>query len=271
MDYLSARKKETIVCLVFIALTNHPQYKVIVAANRDEFYERKTAPAAFWGDQPEIVGGRDLEAAGTWMAMNTNGKIALVTNYRDPANINPQAPSRGKLVSDFLTSNLNAEQYLRELEPKASQYNGFNLLVGQLDEWWYLSNYKKGIQKLEPGTYGLSNHLLETPWPKVVHGKKKFSSLLEFDVQPEQLFKMLYDEKRAEDQALPDTGIGLERERALSSMFIKTKGYGTRCSTILLVDTENRVQYYERTYNVETFEHSTRGHRFNVATLPPAS
>lgn len=258
-------------CLVFISLNNHPQYKVIVAANRDEFYERKTAPAAFWKDQPEIVGGRDLEAAGTWMAMNTNGKIALVTNYRDPANISPKAPSRGKLVSDFLQNNQNPQQYLLELESKANQYNGFNLLVGHLDDWWYLSNYKTGIQKLEPGIYGLSNRLLDTAWPKVVRGKQKFLSVIEYDVLPEELFSMLKDEQRAEDQTLPDTGVGLERERALSSMFIKTKGYGTRCSTVLLVDKEDRVQYYERTYNLETFEYSTRGYRFDVATSPQAS
>lgn len=258
-------------CLVFISINSHPQYKVIVAANRDEFYERKTAPAAFWKDQPEIVGGRDQEAAGTWMAMNTSGKISLVTNYRDPAHINPKAPSRGKLVSDFLSGNKTAEQYLHELEPIANQYNGFNLLVGNLDEWWYLSNYKTGIQKLEPGIYGLSNHLLDTAWPKVVRGKQNFLRVLEYDVLPEELFKMLYDEQRAEDQALPNTGIGLERERALSSMFIKTKGYGTRCSTVLLIDKEDRVQYYERTYNVETFEYCTRGYRFNITTSPQAS
>lgn len=258
-------------CLVFISLNSHPQYKVIVAANRDEFYERKTAPAVFWKDQPEIVGGRDLEAAGTWMAMHTNGKVALVTNYRDPAHINPKAPSRGKLVSDFLTGNKSPEQYLHELESTANQYNGFNLLVGNLDEWWYLSNYKTGIQKLESGIYGLSNGLLDTAWPKVVRGKEKFLRVIEFDALPEQLFRILYDEQRAEDQTLPNTGIGLERERALSSMFIKTKGYGTRCSTVLLIDKEDRVQYYERTYNVETFEHGTRGYRFNVATSPQAS
>ena len=258
-------------CLVFIALNNHPQYKVIVAANRDEFYERKTAPASFWKDQPGIVGGRDLEAAGTWMAMNTHGKVALVTNYRDPANINPQAPSRGKLVSDFLTNDKTPENYLHEIQTTANHYNGFNLLVGHLDDWWYLSNYKPGIQKLEPGIYGLSNHLLNTEWPKVKRGKEKFTKFIEYDFLPEDLFRMLYDEQRAEDQALPDTGVGLDRERALSPMFIKTKGYGTRCSTVLLIDKENRVQYFERTYNVETFEYSTRGYRFDTATLPPIS
>ncbi|MCW5910076.1 MAG: NRDE family protein [Cyclobacteriaceae bacterium] len=247
------------------------QYKVIVAANRDEFYDRKTAPAAFWKDQPEILGGRDLEAAGTWMAMNTTGKISLVTNYRDPAHINTKASSRGKLVSDFLMSDKLPEAYLRELEPQAKLYNGFNLLAGQLDEWWYLSNYQTGIQKLEAGVYGISNHLLDTPWPKVIQGKEKFSKLLELRIWPEDLFGILYDEQRAEDHTLPDTGIGIEWERALSSMFIKTKGYGTRCSTVLLIDRENRVQFYERSFNIETFSYSARGFRFNVITSPRAS
>jgi len=258
------------VCLVFLALNNHAQYKVIVASNRDEFYERKTAPAAFWNDHSEIIGGRDLEAAGTWMAMNTNGKIGLVTNYRDPANINPQAPSRGKLVSDFLLDTKTPNEYLRGIEPLAKDFNGFNLLVGELDDWWYLSNYKQGIQKLNPGIYGLSNHLLDTDWPKVKRGKEKFSKTLEYDFLPEDLFGMLYDEQRAVDQVLPETGVGLERERALSSMFIKMKGYGTRCSTVLLIDKENRVQYYERTYDVNTFSYSTRGYRFDIATSPQA-
>jgi uncharacterized protein with NRDE domain len=257
-------------CLVFISLNSHPYYKVIVAANRDEFYNRKTAPAAFWKDQPEIIGGRDLEAEGSWMAMNTNGKIALVTNYRDPAHINPKAPSRGKLVSDFLSGDVSPEAYLHKLEPLSKEFNGFNLLVGHIDEWWYLSNYKTGIQKLESGIYGLSNRLLDTPWPKLSSGKKMFSRLVELESPPEEFFKMLSDEQQAEDQMLPDTGIGLERERALSSRFIKTKGYGTRCSTVLFIDKENCVQYYERTYNVETFRYHTQGYRFDI-TSPQAS
>jgi len=259
------------VCLVFLALNKHSQYKVIVAANRDEFYARNTAPAAFWKDNAGILGGRDLEAAGTWMAMNTNGKISLVTNYRDPHNINPNAPSRGKLVTDYLTGDISPEAYLLNIEPSAKRYNGFNLLVGQLDNWWYLSNHKAGIQKLESGIYGLSNHVLDTAWPKVTLGKQNFSRMLEYDVWPEELFKMLYNEQRAEDIKLPDTGIGLERERALSPMFIKTKGYGTRCSTVLLIDNENHVQYYERTYDVSTFSYSTKGFTFDIVTSPQAS
>lgn len=253
-------------CLIFLTLNQHPTYKLIVAANRDEFYARKTSPAHFWGDYPHILGGRDLEASGTWMAMNKNGKISLVTNYRDPANINPNAPSRGQLVSDFLVNGDTPEKYLNRISQRATQYNGFNLLAGYPDALWYLSNYRQGIQKLESGVYGLSNHLLDTPWPKVHRGKEKFrKAITDSVVEPERLFELLYDEERAEDQLLPDTGIGLERERALSSMFIKTNGYGTRCSTVILVSHDNQVQFSERVYDLDTFAYQTNRFQFTIS------
>jgi len=252
-------------CLIFLSVKNHPTYKLIIAANRDEFYNRKTAPAHFWEDHPNIVGGRDLEASGTWMAMNKNGKISLVTNYRDPANINPKAPSRGQLVSDFLVNANSPKEYLTGLSQRASHYNGFNLLMGNPDELWYLSNYRKGIQKLEPGVYGLSNHLLDTPWPKVQRGKEKFGKTIgDSVIEPDTLFDLLYDEQLAEDQVLPNTGIGLDRERALSSMFIKTDGYGTRCSTVILVSQDNQVLFSERVYDLDTFDYKTSRFQFNI-------
>ncbi|MEQ1588353.1 MAG: NRDE family protein [Cyclobacteriaceae bacterium] len=253
-------------CLIFLALNQHPAYKLIVAANRDEFYARKTAPAQFWEDYPHILGGLDLEASGTWMAMNRNGKISLVTNYRDPANINPNAPSRGQLVSDFLVNGDTPEEYLNKVSHRAAQYNGFNLLTGYPDELWYFSNYGQGIQRLESGIYGLSNHLLDTPWPKVHRGKEKFGSAIGYSViEPDTLFELLYDEQRAEDQLLPNTGIGLDRERALSSMFIKTNGYGTRCSTVILVSHDNQVLFSERVYDLDTFAHKTNRFQFTIS------
>jgi uncharacterized protein with NRDE domain len=252
-------------CLIFFAINHHPAYKLIVAANRDEFYARKTAPAHFWDDHPHILGGRDLEASGTWMAMNRNGKISLVTNYRDPVNINAGAPSRGKLVTDFLLNGDTPEEYLGKVSVRANQYNGFNLLTGYPDQLWYLSNYKKGIQKLESGIYGLSNHLLDTPWPKVNRGKEKFTNVIDNpEVEPEALFELLYDEQRANDQLLPDTGIGLERERALSSMFIKTNGYGTRCSSVIMVSNDDNVLFAERVFDLNTFAHQTKQFEFPI-------
>lgn len=252
-------------CLIFISLNNHPLYKLVVAANRDEFYSRKTAAAGFWPDKPHILGGRDLEARGTWLGMTKTGRISLLTNYRDPQHIDANAPSRGQLVSDYLENRQLPEAYLRDLEPHANQYNGFNLMVGTPDELWYLSNYRNGIQKIEKGFLGLSNHLLDTPWPKVERGKQKLSPVLSKPtIQPNELFELLYDDQRASDELLPDTGIGLERERALSSMFIKTPNYGSRCSTVILVNHQNQVVFSERVYDLATFQHKTQTFEFEV-------
>ena len=252
-------------CLIFVSQNNHPNYKLIVAANRDEFYARETAPAEFWPDYPHLLGGRDLEAGGTWMGMARNGKIAMITNYRDLKNILPSAPSRGHLVSEFLIGNVSAEAHLKEIENSGKRYNGFSLLAGSVDVLWYYSNYGNGVKRLNQGFFGLSNHLLDTPWPKVVRGKERLKPLLQKPViDPDELFEFLYDEKIATDDKLPDTGIGLERERALSSMFIKTPNYGSRCSTVVMVDKKNHVTFTERVYDLKTFEYTTGRFEFNI-------
>lgn len=237
-------------CLIFIGLRNHPKYKLIVAANRDEFYERRTAPAAFWEDHPEILGGRDLEANGTWLGMTRSGRICMVTNFRDPRNIHANAPSRGKLVTDFLLDNTSGEKYLEKVLPHAKKYNGFSLIAGTVDSLYYFSNYKDGIILLNSGLFGLSNHLLETPWPKVEKGKTRIQELLKNSaIKVEDLYAVLSDEAISDDSSLPDTGVGLERERSLSAAFIRSPGYGTRSSTVILVDYSNQVAFHERTYN----------------------
>jgi uncharacterized protein with NRDE domain len=252
-------------CLIFLSVQDHPQYKLIVAANRDEFYQRKTAPADYWHDHPEILGGRDLEAHGTWMAMNKNGRIAMVTNYRDIKNIKATAPSRGALVTDYLLEAGTPEIYLNNIAPVSEVYNGFNLIVGSAEELWYHSNYKKGIYKLSPGLHGLSNHLLDTPWPKVERGLEKMKRILTGnDIFPNQLFEVLFDDVIAPDDKLPNTGVGLERERALSSMFIKSPGYGTRCSTVVLIDKDNHVQFSERVYDLQTFAFTQQNFDFVI-------
>jgi uncharacterized protein with NRDE domain len=252
-------------CLIFLSLNNHPQYKLIIAANRDEFYQRKTEAASFWHDHPNIVGGRDLEAMGTWMAMSKQGKISLITNYRDPFNINPNAPSRGQLVSDFLMDNSTPGEYIRQVEAKGKAYNGFNLVVGSADGLHYYSNYKEKSEVISPGLHGLSNHLLDTPWPKVVKGLEKMKTLLAAkEIDPLQIFDLLYDDRTAPDEKLPDTGVGLEKERMLSSMFIKSPNYGTRCSTVLMVDRMNDVYFSERVYDLATFEYTTRIFEFKI-------
>jgi uncharacterized protein with NRDE domain len=252
-------------CLIFLSVNQHPTYSLIVAANRDEFYERKTAPADFWKDHPHVLGGRDLEAGGTWMAMTKSGKISMITNYRDLKNLKSKAPSRGQLVSDYLFEDVSPADYLKRIEPDKEKYNGFNLIVGSANELWYLSNYKPGVEKISNGVHGLSNALLDTPWPKVVTGKKKFESLLmEKILQPDVLFDMLMDEHIASDNQLPDTGVGLERERQLSAMFIKSPGYGSRCSTIVLIDKNNHVLFTERVYDLKTFQYDTKTFEFDI-------
>jgi uncharacterized protein with NRDE domain len=252
-------------CLIFISVNQHPKYKLIVAANRDEFYKRKTAPASFWNDHPEILGGRDLEAGGTWMGITKGGRVSLVTNYRDLKNINPNALSRGHLVSDYLAGNEDSESYLKELALHAGDYNGFNLIVGNINALRYYSNYQNKIVNLSSGIYGLSNHLLDSPWPKVEKGKREFQSLINHPgFTADQLLDMMYDDERAEDSQLPDTGVGLERERALSSMFIKMENYGSRCSTVLWVDDMGAAEFTERVYDLKTFEYSSKTFEFKI-------
>jgi len=246
-------------CLIFISLHHHPNYKLIVAGNRDEFYDRPTAAADFWDDEPDILAGRDLEAGGTWLGVTRKGKVSMLTNYRDPKNIDPKAPSRGNLVSDFLKKPVTPENYLQQFEATGKDYNGFNLLVGSADGLWYYSNYKSGIQKLTPGFYGISNKLLETPWPKVVRGKQKLEPVLASPIiDTEDVFKALYDDVEAPHEQLPDTGLTPERELALSPMFIKAENYGSRCSTLILVDMTGQMTFSERVYNTTTFEHHTK-------------
>jgi uncharacterized protein with NRDE domain len=256
-------------CLIFISIHQHPDYKLIIAANRDEFYNRKTAAADYWKENPNILGGRDLEAHGTWLGVTRTGRISLLTNYRDPAHINPNAPSRGLLVSNYLESKDNPEVYLSDVVKKGNQYNGFNLLVGSCDEMWYYSNYGQGMKRLNSGLHGLSNHLLDTPWPKVKRGKELLKPLLvKRPVSAEDLFDFLLDDKRADDQDLPDTGIGIERERALSSMFIKSPGYGSRCSTVIMVDKVNNLFFAERVFDTETFAFTERKFDFKIEPKP---
>lgn len=256
----------TRMCLIFLSIQKHPAYKLIVAANRDEFYERNTLPAHVWEDHSHIIGGRDGQAHGTWMAMSKGGKISMVTNYRDPNQINPQAPSRGQLVSDYLINGDKPHEYIHQVATKAKDYNGFNLIVGYPDELYYYSNYREGIEKMQPGIYGLSNHLLNTPWPKVEKGIAKMKkALASVDVDPVVLFDLLNDDQTAPDEQLPDTGVGLDRERMLSSMFIKSPNYGTRCSTVVMVDQANEVYYAERVYDLNTFEYTSRAFNFHVS------
>ena len=255
-------------CLIFISIKHNPAYKLIVAGNRDEFYNRPTAAAGYWEDAPGVLAGRDLEAGGTWMGVTRTGKISMLTNYRDPQHIDPRAPSRGQLVSDFLKGTDSAEQYLKALETHGKQFNGFNLLVGNSHELWYYSNYKHGIEKLTPGFYGISNRLLESPWPKVLKGKQKLKPLFEDpSLDHGGILEALYDDEKAPYDQLPETGLSQTREHALSSMFIKTENYGSRCSTVVSIDMNDTLVFSERVYNTSDFSSTTK--TFSMKIQPP--
>jgi uncharacterized protein with NRDE domain len=222
------------VCTLLFAAGIHPRYSLVLAANRDEFYARKTAPAGWWPDAPGLFAGRDLQAGGTWFGVTRRGRWAALTNVRDPANIRLDVRSRGALVADYLRGTAAPGEYLAAVE--GERYDGFNLVIGDADGVWYMNNRSGDRRRLEPGLYGLSNARLDTPWPKVVRGKAGLRELLAGEaIDVAAIMAMLADATPADDAALPDTGVGIELERALSSLCIAMPGYGTRVSTAMLV------------------------------------
>ncbi|WP_077213544.1 NRDE family protein [Bacillus dakarensis] len=244
-------------CLILFAYQQHPVYKLIVAANRDEYYQRPTAPAHFWGDYPEVLAGRDLEKMGTWMGVTTNGRFSALTNFRDPKQTTEGKRSRGELVLNALRK--DPKEYLMDLEKTDHLYPGYNLLAGDMNELFYYSNIGKKLMSLTPGIYGVSNHLLNTEWPKVKIGKAGMSHIIkeqQEDVLTENLFALLQNSERAEDHLLPKTGVSVEMERILSPMFIKSEGYGTRASTVMLMS-EEEIKYTERVFTEESGKEQT--------------
>ncbi|ANN66673.1 NRDE family protein [Bordetella bronchialis] len=235
-------------CLAVLAIHTVPGLPAIIAANRDEYHARPTAPAQPWKDDPRIIAGRDLKSGGTWMGMTRGGRYALVTNYRDPMSILPRAPSRGKLVEDYLRQDTAPEDYVQRVARDGARYNGFNLIVGDRGAAWYYSNRGASPRALEPGIYALSNHLLDTPWPKLARTKAAFAGILRASPtpDPEALFEALGDRSIALDAELPDTGVGLERERFLSSAFIVGLTYGTRSSTVMMLGDRHAALYERR-------------------------
>lgn len=244
-------------CIISFHFQQHPKYKLIVVANRDEMYRRPTKHVHFWEDHPNLLAGRDLEAHGTWLGMTKEGRFAALTNYRDLKYFNNHNKrSRGEIVTNFLTGSHAPEEYLQQLHEKREQYNGFNVIVGSPDELYYYGNEQGEIIKIEPGTHSVSNHLLNTPWPKVERAKENLSAYVSENenVDPDVLFEQLHDHTIAPDDVLPDTGVGLPLERQLSPIFIRTEDYGTRSSTVILVSHDNEVQFIERIFNDGEFK-----------------
>ncbi len=245
-------------CLIFVAYKHHPRYPLVVAANRDEFYPRATAQADFWPEYPQLLAGRDLEGGGTWLGVTRGGRFAAVTNYREPGKTRADAPSRGALATEFLLCGDTAMEYLRRVADRGANYNGFNLLVRDESGFCWYSNRADGARELPPGVYALSNHLLDTAWPKVARGKAGFESILGASVLDESaLLDLLSDRTAALEEELPDTGVGPDLERVLSPIFISSDNYGTRSSTVVTLDDAGQVRFVERSYGSDGREIGT--------------
>jgi uncharacterized protein with NRDE domain len=258
-------------CLILFAHGVAPRFPLVVVANRDEFHQRPTAPAAFWTDAPNLLAGRDLLAGGTWMGITRTGRWAALTNFRDPAPPPPGLRSRGHLVGEYLRGDGSAAAYAAAVLAERDRYPGFNLVLGDGTAVRYLGNRTaagSGTLALPPGVYGLSNHLLDTPWPKVVQGKRRLAALLRGAeaLEEERLFEILASTDPAPDEQLPDTGVGREWERVLSSLFIVSPTYGTRASTVLLVHTSGVVTFAERSFRPGPAAGGEVRYRFTIDT-----
>ena len=237
-------------CLALIAFAAHPEYRVVIAANRDEYHARPAAPAAWW--DKGILAGRDLKEGGSWLGVDRRGRFALLTNVREPSRHDPGAPSRGALVPRLLGDAAAPAATLRELVAAGHRHNGFNLMAGDASELHWGSNRAPSTATLAAGIYGVSNHLLDTPWPKVTRAKSAFARWCADARRADDLapvFALLRDTEHAPDEALPATGVSLEWERTLSAAFIVSPAYGTRCSTVVTIDFEGHVHFVERSFD----------------------
>jgi uncharacterized protein with NRDE domain len=246
-------------CLIVFAWRVIPGLPLVACANRDEFYDRPATPAGPWPDAPNLVAGRDLQGGGSWMGVTKTGphgpKFAALTNIRAPNERRTDAPTRGALVADFLKGDLDVPAYLERIAPDADAYNGFNLILGDCSGMYWYSNRAgadpRNGRALEAGIYGVSNGLLDAPWPKVVRTKATFASLLLQGAPEEAYFEMLTDTTRAPDMRLPDTGVPLDLERQLSAVCIEIPGYGTRTSTVVKLYADAEPELHERVLKPE--------------------
>jgi uncharacterized protein with NRDE domain len=234
-------------CLIAVAWRARADLPLVVAANRDEWRDRPAEPARWWADQPKLLAGRDLQAGGTWMGVTRGGRFAAVTNFRDPSDRRTTARSRGGLVTEYLLGSMDPGAWLADLMRRSGEYNGFNLILGDGESLWYYGSREGLARPIPPGVHGLSNHLLDEPWPKVVRARLAMEAALK-DADPvPRLFDALSDSQGAPDAALPSTGVGLAWERRLASPLITGEEYGTRASTVVTMSAEGETYFEERT------------------------
>jgi uncharacterized protein with NRDE domain len=257
-------------CLLVLAWRSHPDYPLILVGNRDEFYTRRTRPAAWWGQAVSVLAGHDEEAGGTWLGITRRGRFAALTNVRAPTERNPHAPSRGALVLSALQAPQPAGAWLQAQASKTAAYNGFNLLAGDVvpgdgddgaSSLHYFSNrLDQPPAPLAPGIYGLSNGFLDTPWPKVTRAVGAFACAVAAGVSVESLVRLMEPREEARESELPSTGVPLDWERALSAIQIRANGYGTRTTTVLTVRSDALVTFFERTFDTADPERWTDRH-----------
>lgn len=253
--------------MIYLAFLSHSRYRLIVAANRDEFHDRPTAAMEEWEDEPGLIGGRDLRGGGTWMGVHASGRFAALTNFREPLPLVRDAPSRGSLVASYLAQGGEPRRWLDSLAPGAAMLAGFSLFVSDFRQVGHYSNRGGHVSLLEPGIYGISNGLMGDPWPKVVRGRERFASAVAAGPRADlvaPLLEVLSDSKSADDDALPTTGIGIERERMLSPIFIRGEDYGTRSSSVILIGDDGECVFVERSFGPGGVERETREKRFDL-------
>ena len=237
-------------CLILFAWQSHPRYELVLAANRDEFHDRPAAPASFWKDEPSILAGRDLQAGGTWMGVSRQGRFAAITNYRERAQPAPWGGlSRGFPVREYLGSDQSPERAAEHYSKAGCRYSGFNLLLGGPGSLWHVSNRGGEPAVVEPGIHGLSNHLMDTDWPKVESGRQQLQQALADETpDPDTLFSLMNDRSRIGGNLPEGVEPKLAPEELMRHYFILSPVYGTRCSTVILVGHGGQIRFEERSY-----------------------
>lgn len=262
-------------CTILFAYKVHEEYDLVLLANRDEFYQRPTQEAHWWDEASKILAGRDLKACGTWLGVNEYGSLSALTNYRDFRIAHDHKLSRGEIVLDYLKNNKSIGNYLELLAEKAVQYDLFNVLLYNQDGLRYYNNMTQNQYEVEEGVHGLSNHFLDSPWFKVRTGKEQLKRLIDksADINIEECFEILGKTQQADEIELPNTGVGKELEKILSSMHIETETYGTRYKTVVLIGKEGHVDFYEKyldsdsmIWNQHEFHFKIKGHKSGIDT-----